>query len=138
MGASVDLVSEDLRRLIVNAAFFLTGQSVPDHADVAYVDPFYPSFYGFIRDKEHWPSLDMQPKDYGLGKYHSAPEPKGSPQWDYGIFRKNKSVFAFLLFGWNLDVILPELFQQVLYRLTSVSRPHVYGFISYRWNTLIG
>ena len=88
MGASVDLVSEDLRRLIVNAAFFLTGQSVPDHADVAYVDPFYPSFYGFIRDKEHWPSLDMQPKDYGLGKYPTAPEPKGSPQWDYRDFPK--------------------------------------------------
>ena len=47
-----------------------------DNADVAYVDPFYPSFYGFIRDKEHWPSLDMQPKDYGLGKSPSAPEPK--------------------------------------------------------------
>ena len=88
MGASVDLVSEDLRRLIVNAAFFLTGQVVPDHADVSYVDPFYPSFYGFIRDKEHWPSLDMQPQDYGLGKSPTAPEPKGSPKWDYRDFPK--------------------------------------------------
>ncbi len=83
MGASVDLVSEDLRRLLVNAAYFLTGLKVPEHADVAYVDPFYPSFYGFIRDKEHWPSLDMQPSDYGLGKSPSAPEPKGSPEWNH-------------------------------------------------------
>lgn len=83
MGASVDLVSEDLRRLLVNAAYFLTGRKVPEHADVAYVDPFYPSFYGFIRDKEHWPSLDMQPSDYGLGKSPSAPEPKGSPEWNH-------------------------------------------------------
>lgn len=83
MGASVDLVSEDLRRMLVNAAYFLTGQKVPKHADVAYVDPFYPSFYGFIRDKAHWPALDMQPKDYGLGKSPSAPEPVGSPKWEY-------------------------------------------------------
>ena len=83
MGASVDLVSEDLRRMIVNAAYFLTGLKVPDNADVSYVDPFYPSFYGFIRDKEHWPSLDMQPMDYGLGKSPNAPEPKGSPKWNF-------------------------------------------------------
>ena len=88
MGASVDLVSEDLRRMLVNAAYFLTGQKVPSHADVAYVDPFYPSFYGFIRDKEHWPSLDMQPNDYGLGKSPVAPEPKGSPKWEYRDFPK--------------------------------------------------
>ena len=86
MGASVDLVSEDLRRMIVNAAYFLTGQKVPEHAKVAYVDPFYPSFYGFIREKEHWPSLDMQPSDYGLGKSPSAPEPKGSPKWEHRDF----------------------------------------------------
>ena len=86
MGASVDLVSEDLRRMIVNAAYFLTGQKVPENADVSYVDPFYPSFYGFIREKEHWPSLNMQPKDYELGKSPSAPEPKGSPKWEYRDF----------------------------------------------------
>jgi len=83
MGASVDLVSEDLRRLLVNATYHLTGLKVPKKADVAYVDPFHPSFYGFIRDKKHWPSLDMQPADYGLGKSPTAPEPKGSPKWPW-------------------------------------------------------
>ena len=83
MGGSVDLVSEDLRRLIINATYHLTGLEVPSEADVAYVDPFYPSFYGFIRDQEHWPSLDMQPSDYGLGKSPTAPEPKGSPEWNH-------------------------------------------------------
>ena len=68
--------------MIINAAYFLTGQKVPENADVAYVDPFYPSFM-VLFDKEHWPSLDMQPKDYGLGKSPSAPEPKGSPKWEY-------------------------------------------------------
>ena len=38
----VDLVSEDLRRMIINAAT-LYGQKVSENADVAYVDPFYPS-----------------------------------------------------------------------------------------------
>ena len=83
MGASVDLVSEDLRRLLVNAAFFLTGLNVPDNADVSYVDPFYPSFYGFIRDKEFWPGQDMQAEDYGLGKTPHAPDPKGTPNWPF-------------------------------------------------------
>ena len=68
--------------------YFLTGQKVPDNADVAYGDPFYPSFYGFIRDKRALAFLDMQPKDYGLGKSPSAPEPKGSPKWEFRIFPK--------------------------------------------------
>ena len=83
MGASVDLVSEDLRRMIVNATYFLTDLSVPENADVDYVDPFYPSFYGFIRDKEFWPGQDMQPDDYGLGKTPSAPDPIGTPKWNF-------------------------------------------------------
>ena len=67
-GASVDFVSEDLRRLIVNAAYDLTGLEVPEKADVDYVDPFYPSFYGFIREKGWFQELDLQPEDFGLGK----------------------------------------------------------------------
>ena len=77
MGASDDLVSEDLRRLLVNAVYHLTG------LDVQYVDPFYPSFYGFIRDKAFWPGQDMQAEDYGLGKTPAAPDPKGTPKWDF-------------------------------------------------------
>ena len=83
MGASVDLVSEDLRRLIVNAAYHLTGLEVPEKADVDYVDPFYPSFYGFIRDKQYWIDADMQAEDYGLGKTPNVPDVKGSPKWDF-------------------------------------------------------
>ena len=89
MGASVDLVSEDLRRLVVNACYHLTGLEVPKKADVDYVDPFYPSFYGFIRDKNFWPGQDMQPVDYGLGKTPHAPEPKGSPKWPWRDSPKN-------------------------------------------------
>lgn len=84
MGASVDLASEDLRRLLVNAAYHLTGLDVPSKADVAYVDPFYPSFYGYTKDqKQYWKKMDMQPNDYGLGKSPIAADPTGSPQWSF-------------------------------------------------------
>ena len=88
MGASVDLVSEDLRRLVINACYHLTGLDVPKKADVGYVDPFYPSFYGFIRDKEFWPGQDMQPADYGLGKTPTLPSPRVRPSGHGGTVLK--------------------------------------------------
>lgn len=80
-GASVDLVNEGLRRMIVNAALFLTGHEVPADANVDYVDPYHPTFYGFINEKDFWKSADRQPSDYGLGKTPRLPDPPGSPQW---------------------------------------------------------
>lgn len=84
MGASVDLVSEDLRRLIINATYHLTGLDVPVKADVDYVDPFYPSFYGYTKNqKNYWIKKNMQPNDYGLGKSPRAADPIGSPKWPF-------------------------------------------------------
>jgi type 1 glutamine amidotransferase len=82
-GASVDFVDEDLRRLIVNASYFLTGRDVPAEADVKYVDPYYPSFYGFIREKGYFASLNRRPEDFALGKAPIAPDPEGSPEWNF-------------------------------------------------------
>jgi hypothetical protein len=82
-GASVDFVNEDLRRLIVNAAYYLTGQDVPARADVDYVDPFYPSFYGFINEKGYWQNANLKPDDFALGKSPQIPDPKGSPVWNF-------------------------------------------------------
>lgn len=82
-GASVDLLSEDLRRMIVNAACYLTGRDVPEHADVSFVDPFYPSFYGFINNPDYWADADMKPEDFGLGKTPHMPDPPGSPEWPF-------------------------------------------------------
>ncbi|MCA9050261.1 MAG: ThuA domain-containing protein [Planctomycetaceae bacterium] len=82
-GASVDFVNEDLRRMIVNAAYHLTGREVPPKADVAFVDPFYPSFYGFIRDKEYWKNAGLRPEDFELGKCPHLPDPPGSPEWPF-------------------------------------------------------
>ncbi|MEO1528728.1 MAG: hypothetical protein AAFX06_25185 [Planctomycetota bacterium] len=82
-GASVDFVSEDLRRLVVNATYYLLDKSVPEKANVQFVDPFYPSFFGFIRDKGHFKELNLQPEDFALGKAPHVPDPKGSPEWNF-------------------------------------------------------
>ncbi|MEZ6129019.1 MAG: hypothetical protein R3C59_10070 [Planctomycetaceae bacterium] len=88
-GASVDFVSEGLRRLIVNAAYYLTDQPVPKKADVGFVDPFYPSFYGFINDKTYWKDANLKPEDFGLGKSPHMPDPKGSPKWPFRPMPEN-------------------------------------------------
>ena len=67
LGASVDFSDEDLRRLIVNASYFLTGLKVPTKADVDFVDKFEPTFYGNLKN-EDWKALNRKPDDYVLGK----------------------------------------------------------------------
>lgn len=71
MGASVDFANEGLRRLIVNAALHLTGLAVPDKADVQFVDPFEPTFYGFNKGLDKGPSYyeqrGLKPAMWALG-----------------------------------------------------------------------
>jgi len=52
IGAAIDLKSEDLRRLFVNACYWLTGLDVPKRANVDYVGPYEPSFFGFNQFKK--------------------------------------------------------------------------------------
>lgn len=49
MGASVDLKSEDLRRLLVNAAYWAVGMEnqIPQKSDVEFVGEFNPTSIGF-------------------------------------------------------------------------------------------
>jgi hypothetical protein len=47
IGAAIDLMSEDLRRLFVNACYDLTGLKVPAKADVAPIGEFKPQMFGF-------------------------------------------------------------------------------------------
>jgi hypothetical protein len=47
MGSATDLENEGLRRLVVNGVYWGLGLDVPARADVAYVDEYRPSFYGF-------------------------------------------------------------------------------------------
>jgi hypothetical protein len=47
MGAATDLLNEDLRRFVVNGAFWMTGIGIPDSADVSLVGEYNPSAFGF-------------------------------------------------------------------------------------------
>jgi len=63
MGAATDLENEGLRRLIVNAVYWGVGMDVPQKADVAYVDEYKPSFYGFDGFRK-----GLHPSDFEIGK----------------------------------------------------------------------
>jgi type 1 glutamine amidotransferase len=49
MGASIDMLNEDLRRLIVNACFWAVDleKKIPEKADVNFVGDFKPTMFGF-------------------------------------------------------------------------------------------
>ena len=47
IGAATDLQCEDLRRMVVNACYSLTGLDVPAKADVSYVGDYQPTPFGF-------------------------------------------------------------------------------------------
>ncbi|MDP0491711.1 MAG: ThuA domain-containing protein [Verrucomicrobiota bacterium JB023] len=68
MGSSQDFLNEDLRRLIVNAAYFLTGSEVPEKADVTLVDDYPTSPYGFHRGKGFYKNRNLKPADFVLGQ----------------------------------------------------------------------
>ena len=63
MGAATDLQSEGLRRMIVNATYAGLGMEVPKKANVNYVDPYKPLFYGFNSFRR-----GIKPSDHALGK----------------------------------------------------------------------
>jgi hypothetical protein len=62
MGAAVDLRSEGLRRLVVNAVYARQGMKVPARADVTYVDDYKPWMYGFGTYRR-----GIRPEDHALG-----------------------------------------------------------------------
>jgi hypothetical protein len=75
-GAAVDFRSEDLRRMIINATFHLCGLDVPETANVNFVDPFDPSFYGFTA-KDYFRKRNLRVEDFGMGRSgRSLPDPK--------------------------------------------------------------
>jgi type 1 glutamine amidotransferase len=61
IGAAVDFLSEDLRRLMVNASYWLTGLEVPERADAATVGAFDPLYFGFGQFTK-----GLKPSDHAL------------------------------------------------------------------------
>jgi glucose/arabinose dehydrogenase/azurin len=71
MGAATDLQSEDLRRLIVNAAYWGLELPIPAKADVSYVGEYKPSDFGFDGFQKGVKPSDLVLKAAGAGA--SAP-----------------------------------------------------------------
>jgi hypothetical protein len=57
--SATDMTNEPLRRLIVNATYYLLDLPVPDHADVALVGDYHPDAFGFGGYRK-----GMKPEDY--------------------------------------------------------------------------
>jgi hypothetical protein len=67
-GASVDWLEEDLRRLMVNAIFHLTGheKDIPAKTEVDFVGGYNPTPYTSHTD-EAWRAWGLRPASFGLG-----------------------------------------------------------------------
>lgn len=63
LGAATDLLSEGLRRIVVNGVYWGAGLEVPEKADVTYVDDFKPLMYGFNGYR-----AGLKPSDHAIGK----------------------------------------------------------------------
>jgi hypothetical protein len=63
MGAATDLKSEGIRRMVVNALYHGLGMKVPQKANVDFVDPYDPLFYGFNSYRK-----GIVPSDHEIGK----------------------------------------------------------------------
>ena len=79
-GASVDFLSDDLRRLVVNASLHLVDVDVPARADVRLVDPYVPSFYGFFKEEGYWHGRGLRITDFALGQSPAPVDPPGTPE----------------------------------------------------------
>jgi hypothetical protein len=63
LGSATDLENEGIRRLVVNGVFWGLGLDVPARADVAFVDEYRPSFYGFDGFRK-----GLRASDFAIGK----------------------------------------------------------------------
>ena len=66
-GSSTDWLSEDLRRLMVNAIFHLTGhaEEIPARTNVDFVQKYEPKPFRNHSDEE-WTAMGLKPGDFGL------------------------------------------------------------------------
>ena len=63
IGASADMMNESLRRLFVNATYFLLGLDVPENAAAGLVGKFKPTPYSF-HDDAYWEEQQLKVSDY--------------------------------------------------------------------------
>ncbi len=68
IGASLDMLNEGVRRLLVNGCYWATGldKEIPGKSNVDIVGEFNPTMFEFIRTKNYWPDKGMKPADFEL------------------------------------------------------------------------
>ena len=66
-GASLDWLSEDLRRLVVNAMLSLTGheKEIPEKTNVSFIDDYQPRPTGALSD-DAWAELKLTPSSFSI------------------------------------------------------------------------
>jgi hypothetical protein len=64
MGAAVDLQNEGLRRLMINACYWAAGleEKIPAQANVEYVGPYEPTWFGFGKFRKGLKPADLELK----------------------------------------------------------------------------
>ncbi len=63
IGSSTDLLNEDLRRLFVNATYFLLELPVPEKANADLIGTYKPTQYSF-HDDDYWDKKNLKVADY--------------------------------------------------------------------------
>ncbi|NND09325.1 MAG: hypothetical protein HKN87_23375 [Saprospiraceae bacterium] len=64
IGASTDLLDDGVRRLLVNATYWLLDLEVPAEANVELVGPYQPSQYSFHKEENYWQNKGMKVSDF--------------------------------------------------------------------------
>ena len=82
LGASVDLVEEGTRRLIVNGMFWCLGMEIPPVTDVDLVDEFVPTPFQ-THPKAYWEERQLKVSDFDLKT--TIYEPSGEPQGEVAL-----------------------------------------------------
>lgn len=63
IGSSSDMTNEGVRRLLVNAVYYLLDMETPEKAEVGVVGEYQPSAYSFQSD-EYWQEKNLRVEDY--------------------------------------------------------------------------
>lgn len=65
IGAATDMLNEGVRRLLVNAVYYLTGQDIPTQVNVELIKDYQPSAYAFKTDS-FWQAKNLKVSDFIL------------------------------------------------------------------------
>lgn len=64
IGASADLLNEGVRRLLVNASYWLLSVNVPRKAEVSLVGAYEPSQFSFYKEENYWQNKGLKVSDF--------------------------------------------------------------------------